>query len=274
MLRNSLIDLLPRAGSDSGVVEARRSSVNSQYQRGHNRSHSSGTQPHCSTISRGPPPPAVTTSRSASAKSVDIQRQISAPPTSGVVGDPRPDSLGFNEILDNLDQLTKQLDDTCSNTSSSNGLFAGYREADRHVCRHWTYICVNGWLVVENGFLLSSCCILKFCECITVYVCLIILATPSTEESGSRSLMESQEIGDNYFAIGHSDQSSQGQGQGQQQAPLNPETIEKNKSYLKSLDNFQVGVNYTYTFAHTYTWTPRIHIHHHHMYTTLDGINL
>ena len=49
--------------------------------------------------------------------------------------------------------------------------------------------------------------------------------------------MELQEIGDNYFAIGPSEQSSQEQ----QQTPLNPETIERNKNYLKAMDNFQVS---------------------------------
>jgi hypothetical protein len=46
--------------------------------------------------------------------------------------------------------------------------------------------------------------------------------------------VESQEIGDNYFAIGPSEQS-------QQQTPLNPETVERNKNYLKAMDNFQVS---------------------------------
>ena len=60
----------------------------------------------------------------------------------------------------------------------------------------------------------------------------LILATPSTEES--KALEEYQDIGDNYFAIGPSEQS-------QQQTPLNPETIERNKNYLKAMDNFQVS---------------------------------
>ena len=109
-------------GSDSGVVEARRSSVNSEFQRGHNRSHSSGTHSTTSIVSRGAPqvPAQTAMSASTSAKSVDIQRQFSAPPPSGVVFD----SLGLSEILDNLDQLTRQLDDTCSMSSSSNGMFA------------------------------------------------------------------------------------------------------------------------------------------------------
>ena len=63
----------------------------------------------------------------------------------------------------------------------------------------------------------------------------IYLATPSTDES--RALEESQDIGDNYFAIGPTKHSSQGQ----QQTPLNPETIERNKNYLKAMDNFQVS---------------------------------
>lgn len=61
---------------------------------------------------------------------------------------------------------------------------------------------------------------------------IIILATPSPEES--RALVESEDIGDNYFAISPSEQS-------QQQTPLNPETIERNKNYLKAMDNFQVS---------------------------------
>ena len=60
----------------------------------------------------------------------------------------------------------------------------------------------------------------------------IILATPSTEES--KALEEYQDIGDNYTAIGPSEQS-------QQQTSLNPETIERNKNYLKAMDNFQVS---------------------------------
>ena len=63
----------------------------------------------------------------------------------------------------------------------------------------------------------------------------VYLATPSTEES--RALVESQDIGENYFAIGPSEPSLQGQ----QQTPLNPETIERNKNYLKAMDNFQVS---------------------------------
>lgn len=54
------------------------------------------------------------------------------------------------------------------------------------------------------------------------------LATPSSEES------KALEDGDNYSAIGPSEQS-------QQQTPLNPETIERNKNYLKAMDNFQVS---------------------------------
>lgn len=78
------------------------------------------------------------------------------------------------------------------------------------------------------------------------------LATPSTDEE-SRALEESQEFGDNYFAIGHSDQSLQGQ----QQTPLNPETIERNKNYLKAMDNFQVRWALSplpvFPLAHTHT---------------------
>ena len=65
-------------------------------------------------------------------------------------------------------------------------------------------------------------------------------------------LMESQEIGDNYFAIGDSDQSSQGQ----QQTPLNPETVEKNKNYLKAMDNFQVSLG-----SLTHTHVQNVHKH-------------
>lgn len=80
------------------------------------------------------------------------------------------------------------------------------------------YICRTSFIIVIHWFVYTT-------------------ATPSTDDS--RPLTESQEIGDNYFAIGHSEQSQQGQ----QQAALNPETIEKNKSFLKSMDNFQVSVH-------------------------------
>lgn len=66
-----------------------------------------------------------------------------------------------------------------------------------------------------------------------------IIATPSTEES--RVLTVSQEIGDNYFTLGNSDQPSPGQ----HQTPLNPEAVEKNKKYLKAMDNFQVSTTIT-----------------------------
>lgn len=107
--------LFDHTGSDSGVVEARRSSVNSQFQRGHNRSRSSGTggtslSPY-TTINPTP----------TTAKYTDIQRQSSAPPPSGDAKS--ADNMGFNEILDNLDQLTKQLEGSCSNPSSSNGKY-------------------------------------------------------------------------------------------------------------------------------------------------------
>lgn len=84
---------------------------------------------------------------------------------------------------------------------------------------------------------------------IYMMLCIYTLATPSTDES--RALVESQEIGDNYFAIGQSDQSSQGQ----QQTPLNPETIERNKNYLKAMDNFQVS------WALSLSLSPHSHTH-------------
>ena len=114
---------IEHAGSDSGIVEARRSSVNAQF-RGHNRSHSSGTHPN--GIMKSPQHTAlslVTTNRpntDKTATSTDVQRQCSAPSFANSSAH-RPDSMDFNMILDNLDQLTKQLDDSCSNTSSNNG---------------------------------------------------------------------------------------------------------------------------------------------------------
>ena len=112
---------LSSAGSDSGVVEARRSTVNSQFQRGHNRSHSSGTDPNSAVRS---PVHTASYPTQTKAKSQEIQRQCSAPQSSGPVNAHHPDSMGFKEILSNLDQLTKQLDDSCSNPSSSIGRFA------------------------------------------------------------------------------------------------------------------------------------------------------
>ena len=114
------------SGSDSGIVEARRSSVNAQFHRGHNRSRSSDTHP--SGIVKSPQHAAlslIATSRPNTDKtttaSTDIQRQCSAPSFADGSSTHRPDSMDFNAILDNLDQLTKQLDNTCSNTSSNNG---------------------------------------------------------------------------------------------------------------------------------------------------------
>lgn len=114
---------IKHAGSDSGVVEARRSSVNAQF-RGHVRSRSSDT--HTNGIVKSPQHTAlslISTNRpnaDKTAASTDIQRQCSAPSFAGSSAH-RPDSIDFNAILNNLDQLTKQLDDTCSNTSSNNG---------------------------------------------------------------------------------------------------------------------------------------------------------
>ena len=113
---------IKHAGSDSGVVEARRSSINAQFHRGHIRSHSSDTHPNgivkspqhtaLSLIATNKPNTDKTTA------STDIQRQCSAPSFAGSSAH-RPDNMDFNAILDNLNQLTKQLDDTCSNTSSN-----------------------------------------------------------------------------------------------------------------------------------------------------------
>ena len=94
-------------GSDSGVVEARRSSVSAQFHRGHCRSHSSGTRSD-----------AVVKSPGETAKSAHGQRQCSAPSVAGRSAH-HPDNMDFNAILDDLDQLTKQLDG--SNINDNNG---------------------------------------------------------------------------------------------------------------------------------------------------------
>ena len=119
------------AGSDSGIVEARRSSVNARFHRGHVRSRSSDTHPN--GIVKSPQHTALsliatnrlntdktTASAEKTTASTDIQRQCSAPSFADSNAQ-NPDSMDFNAILDNLDQLTKQLDDTCS-TSSNNGI--------------------------------------------------------------------------------------------------------------------------------------------------------
>jgi hypothetical protein len=110
-------------GSDSGIVEARRSSVNAQFHRGHSRSRSSDTHPN--GIVKHAALSLIATSRPNTGNSTaaaDIQRQSSAPSFADSTTD-RPDN-DFNAILDNLDQLTKQLDDTCSSTSNNNGTYA------------------------------------------------------------------------------------------------------------------------------------------------------
>lgn len=114
-------------GSDSGVVEARRSSVNAQFHRGHNRSRSSDTHPN--GIVKNPQHAAlsqITSTRSNTDKTTaaaDIQRQCSAPSFADR-SNHHPNSMDFTAILDNLDQLTKQLDDTCSNSSNNDGNYA------------------------------------------------------------------------------------------------------------------------------------------------------
>lgn len=115
---------IEHAGSDSGIVEARRSSVNAQFHRGHNRSRSSDT--HLNGIVKSPQHTALSLvathpqSTDKTAASTAVQRQCSAPSFADS-STHRPDSMDFSKILDNLNQLTKQLDDTCSNTSSNNG---------------------------------------------------------------------------------------------------------------------------------------------------------
>ena len=110
--------------SDSGIVEARKSSINAQFHRGHNRSRSSDT--HHNGIVKSPQHAAlslITSTRSNANKTTaaaEIQRQCSAPSFADC-SNHHPDNMDFTAILDNLDQLTKQLDDTCSNSTNNNG---------------------------------------------------------------------------------------------------------------------------------------------------------
>lgn len=99
------------AGNDGGIVEARRSqiSVNLQlFQRGHDHFHFSGTHANANT-SAGPNP----SSTDKAAKSFVVHKQSSATPThcTPTAGPHASNDIQFNEILDNLHQLRKELDE-------------------------------------------------------------------------------------------------------------------------------------------------------------------
>ena len=100
-----LIPLPPHTltGSDSGVVVQRKHDTSVQY-KGHSRSHSGSHVTPLTVHKEATPPPSIA--------AVLTRRQASVPP--------RPESLMFNDVLDDLNRLTQDLDTCLVNDGTGN----------------------------------------------------------------------------------------------------------------------------------------------------------